>query len=325
MIKNTSISPPNERESTFLMADYVEMLCLCGPYNEISLEDALTRVYHTVESEAAREARFEENPNNIESEPEFKDIQCNAAEDWFGHLTYRQGAFKDFYPFELSDNSLRLKSPLSIKAKLYISLLFCSSLRLIEKKFWDSLTSDFELLSAEILKSYLPSFDVFHFGKSQSSRTVFPNKLGDAINQLAHKLNEQPVYDQKDFNDKNTGDGGLDVFAWRPFPDDLKTSATLICLGQCSCSPDQWTKKQYESSFENWRKRINFVHPTANFMFVPFCFRRSDGEWFERDKISSVLVDRLRICSLLNSSNLENFSFFQDVNNFIERYQDSSN
>ncbi len=89
--------------------------------------------------------------------------------------------------------------------------------------------------------------------------------------------------------------------------------------GQCACSADDWENKQFESHYLTWRNRINFMHRPANFVFVPICFRDSNGNWFDKDKIhDSILIDRLRICALLSDVSPPDVDFYEPVEAFYK-------
>ena len=299
------------------MADYIEFLCICNTDKEMSMGDMLAIVYSSVESEAEREAEIEDDPTFEESPAEFKDYQQRAVEDWFEQLEYRQGAFNDFYPFQLKDRRLILETDVSDKMKCYIFLLLCSSLRIIKKSHMNTLTTLFETISTEVLKKYLPDFIVHPFGKSSVAREYYPNKLVDAIEKLAGNLGERNICQKEDIASKDTGDGGLDIVAWRPFSKD-ETPGKLICFAQCACSPDEWGGKIHDADIGKWRQYINFLHEPAQFIFIPICFRSSNGDWFRKSEIgSTVVIDRLRICSLLSVSDITSFDFIETVNEFL--------
>jgi hypothetical protein len=320
MIKILPFSHPKKTKASHLMADYVELLCVRNIDHEISMDEALTRVYHSVESEAEREIETKEGLP-AETAAEFKDRQREAAEDWFRHLRYRKEAFKDFYPFQLEDKRLILVSSLSEKMKIYVFLLLCSNLRIITNKERNVLTTDFEVLSLEALKRYLPEFTVHHFGKCQKAREHYPNKLVDAIETLASKLNERDICDKNGIGTSNTGDGGLDIVAWRSLSHDT-APGNLICFVQCTCSHGEWERKLYDAHLDKWRHYIDFIHFPVNFMFIPSCFRSSNGGWFSKDNIrSSIVIDRLRICLLFDNFVPTDFSqndtIFQTVDGFL--------
>jgi hypothetical protein len=122
------------------------------------------------------------------------------------------------------------------------------------------------------------------------------------ITNLANELHElpHPRLQKNNFAVNNTGDGGLDIVGWIPMKDTAPGFALLF--GQCACSPEDWSSKQGTSSISDWQNRITFTTPPSNFIFIPMCFRNTSGEWYNNDKVKlSVVIDRLRLCNLLES------------------------
>jgi len=135
---------------------------------------------------------------------------------------------------------------------------------------------------------------------------------------LANNLNERNICEPNNIGDKDTGDGGLDIVAWRALPDD-NSPGNLICFAQCACSPDEWEGKLFDAHIDKWRHIIDFVHFPANIMFIPLCFRSSNGDWFNKSEIrSSIVLDRLRICKLLENAVIPDFDFYQTVDEFFK-------
>lgn len=302
MISLLSLAHPKKKTSPYLMADYIEMLCLCAQDNEITLDDIIEKVFHSAETEAEREA-IEQEGASLEDEgmeAAYTDRQRALASDWFRHLAYRSAAFSDFYPFEIGVNSIALKvnACTSRKMQLYLFLLLCSSLRLFSRSDQYYLTSSFETISSAAFQQYLPTFVVHCFGKSGVARTNYPNKLSDAIQVLCRNLSGKLACSPSDFGDKNTGDGGLDIVAWREFEDRL--DGKLICFAQCACSTDEWEDKLYDIHPDKWDRKIELQNKPSPFIFIPLFYRKADGEWENLLNIGrGVIVDRLRICKLL--------------------------
>lgn len=297
-----TLSPPRHKESTYLMADYVELLCLINTDHEISIDEVIKRVYHSIESETEREVEI--NEGSIYEEPPcvYKDNQQKAGIDWLRQLSYRAATFGGHYPFQVAGNKLLLKTDLSPHQKTYIYLLICACLRVVKRSFWLQLTSNFELISGKALEAYLPSFNVHLFGKSMQGRRRYPSKLLQAIEKLCIDINERNICRTEYIGDKNTGDGGLDIVAWRHAFNTERASGSIICFAQCACSPEDWKDKQHESHNVRWRRKIDFMHPPINLMFIPLCFRNSTGGWFNENDIEDcILFDRLRICHLFSS------------------------
>lgn len=300
MIELLQFSAPKRKTLPFIMSDYIELLCICNPDNEISKQDALVRVYNTSESETEHETELDEGITD-ETAAEYSDRQQRYADDWFAQLAFRVEAFDGFYPFYITGQRLIVHPTLTNKMKTYLFLLLCSSLRIIADNSRHYFTSDFEILSSIALRKYLPKFTVHPFGKSPIARENYSNKLFDAIKELCSNIMERNICEPNEVASTNTGDGGLDIVAWRTL-NDYNAHGNLICFAQCACQPEGWENKLYDSHFDKWRKRISFSHQPAQFIFIPICFRKTDGTWFDTWKIGSgVVMDRLRICLLLQS------------------------
>ena len=125
---------------------------------------------------------------------------------------------------------------------------------------------------------------------------------------MGEDLCEKVVADPDDYSPMDTGDGGLDVVGWTSLDDSVPSN--LIVLGQCACTPN-WFNKQSSSSYGAWSNKIAFVAPPSNMCFIPFFFRRADGTWHKvKDIHSSILIDRLRLVTLLQSYILGNAEIF---------------
>lgn len=323
MIDFETISPPRHKESTYLMADYVELLCLVNTDHEISIDEVIKRVYHSVELETERETEINEGAIVEELPCEFKDNQSKAGVDWMRQLSYREASFNDYYPFHFDSDKLLLKTDLSSRQKTYIYLLICSCLRVIKRPFRLSLTSNFELISSKALEAYLPGFSVHLFGKSTCGRPRYSTKLVEAIKKLSDDLRERNICRTETIGDKNTGDGGLDIVAWRHTFNEEYARGSIICFAQCACSPEDWKNKQHESHNVRWRHKIDFMHPPVNLMFIPICFRDSTGKWFNDNDIEDcILFDRLRICHLFNDISIPEVNFDEVVNVCINQADD---
>lgn len=94
---------------------------------------------------------------------------------------------------------------------------------------------------------------------------------------------------------KWTKDEGVDVFAWRPFDE---RSGQVIVLVQCGAGA-KWQEKTMEISVGVWRKYIDFAtDPMTALAFPDVCH----NGWMYLSKQSGILLDRLRIASLVPRS-----------------------
>lgn len=297
--------PRASKHDMHLWVDYIELLCLVNLDRQVSKADVLDRVRERVEDLGEGEAQDEDIEEEEVSRPEINDRWDGRAEDWFRHLIYRSGAFKEFYPFEVlpSGTVIQVRKRLNVKQKLYISFLLASSLGRYSQ-YQDDLTRSFEKLSYPALRTCLPSHASVHIFGTSEQTGKYKGKLWNKIKTLAEDLCETVRAKEEDFAPSDTGDNGLDVVGWVPFED--KNSGRLIIFGQCACTPN-WIHKQRDSDASRWQNFISLKAPSSNMVFIPYCFRSANGTWHnESDIVGSILVDRLRFVHLLRK-NMDDF------------------
>lgn len=290
-------SIPDTFES-YVWADFIELLCLANIDGQLSKADLLDRVCERVDNLGEGDYSWQEDGELERSDHTDKWIQ--RVNDWFKHLEYRQGAFANSYPFQLSDHSsvLNLKTSIKSAQKLYLLFLFASSLRHFSQQQRSKITSIFELVSLHALKTYLPEeSNSYMFGTHPLNNDRYTGKKWNKINKLAADIHEQVLCRETDFEIADTGDGGLDLVAWHSFADSAR--GFLLLFGQCKCAQD-WVEGQAETSLDRWDKRISFTVPPVRMTFIPFCFRAVDGNWYKYDDVhKTILVDRVRLMQLL--------------------------
>lgn len=312
-------------------ADYLELLCLANIDGELSEEDVIKRLKLRLKDlkEGSKNEILIENElesdlgSNASNRARISDQWETKLKDWFGILSMRQITYGDFYPFKIDRGEIILKAKrLSKKQKLYVYLLLCSNLYLFPKSDSNQLSNSFEILSFETFKNILPSdAKVYLFGKNPlNKRGPFKGSLSfwTKVNNLASILNESlsPRMNELDYPPTNTGDGGLDIVAWIPTPDNL--SSKIIFMAQCACG--EWTKKIHESSDADWDSRIDFTTSTINNIFIPYCFRQSNGNWQRAADIKKAfLLDRKRILDysckkkIIDHKNIPSFNIVDEI------------
>src|SRR5882672_3295936 len=97
-----------------IWVDYIELLCLFGLDKEISKADFLRHYQKRQDVGEAppidtAETELSDDPvgdAEVDELPpaEQRDRMELRVDDWFRHLSYRSGAFDDFYPFLISDD-----------------------------------------------------------------------------------------------------------------------------------------------------------------------------------------------------------------------------
>jgi hypothetical protein len=134
-----------------------------------------------------------------------------------------------------------------------------------------------------------------------SPRKVPLAKLSQAIENLCHNLKEGTGCRSPE-KAKHLGDEGLDIVAWRDFPD--VKGGKLIVFGQCAAGAAGWQDKLAEMDahafMKKWLRTMLIVEPVRLF-FVPR--RVPTAEWEHAGIDGGVLFDRCRIVACLNELN----------------------
>lgn len=316
MPNNTPINLEKSPSSSdiHIWSDYIELLCLVNQDGTISAADVIDRIQEIEEI-----TPIPDEDEIIDEPAQKNDLLEKKSSDWFRHIEYRAGVFGEFYPFRISDdkNTIFVKDLLSLQHKLYIFFLLSSNLRYV-KGYIHNLTTSFEKLSKEALRSCLPRTAEIHtFGTSESRIGRYRGNLWAKINTLAEDIKVKVHIAEDKFSPNNVGDGGLDIVAWIPTGD---TAGGLFCMfGQCACT-EKWVTKQHSSSPQTWRSILTFVTPPSNIIFIPFCFRDSEGEWYKPQDIHETIVfDRVRLIHLLKNkySSLERSSAYSNIETII--------
>jgi hypothetical protein len=113
------------------------------------------------------------------------------------------------------------------------------------------------------------------------------------------------TFNEEDFDERDTGDGGLDLFGYIPLDFRIKNNIPLF-FGQCACGKE-WKKKIAECESVTWEGNLDFTQTTKPYhmIFMPRSYRQLDGKWINlRNLRNAIVFDRERIVnSLANSSN----------------------
>ncbi len=308
--------PSHSKYKNHYWADYIEMLCIANVDGEISKSDLVDRL-----SERERDLHegtssdFEEIidlENESDSQPtqrcRIDEKWTDRVDSWFQVLQFRHATYKENYPFKLeSDEIVFSFNNQNGHQKHYLYFLFCSNLYLFDRVTSNILSSSFEVICLQVLKNMLPQSAVVKlFGSNQLNEDPKYGKQVNCLNKiknLADDLNERIGKDvnEEGYPATNFGDDGLDLVAWIPSGDNQPSK--IIYFGQCACTSD-WISKQSSSSYEAWSNKISLTNYPTNMVFIPFCYRNYNGEWFKLSDIrKSFLLDRLRLINYLDSTN----------------------
>ncbi len=313
-IRQLQAKPKYAKYISLHWADYIELLCLANLDGVVSIQDVIDRLSERerdleegdqTEIQELKSFEGEDADGQATRRAEIPDRWKTSVEDWFKVLEVRASTYGDAYPFIVGEKEIVMKDDLKNLRKIYVYLLLCSNLRLLDKASRNVLANCFELMSSDVLKSILPNANVYLFGSNpynKEGRYSSDLSLWDRTNKLADDLREQinPRIDKRKYPQTNRGDAGLDIVAWIPSGDSLPSMPVFFC--QCACTTE-WISKQGDSSYNSWANRINFTNRPNNIVFIPFCYRGVDGHWFDiADIRMSFLIDRKRILHLLGAA-----------------------
>ena len=120
----------------------------------------------------------------------------------------------------------------------------------------------FEVLTSKALENYL-NCSVIRLGAPR--RAPVPSQFPSALDYVVEKLGE--IIGQRDLEDQESGDDGVDLIGWRTFGDARASQA--IVLAQCSIGTD-WRDKRNGINLDIWRRHIDWhSHPLKGFA-IPF-------------------------------------------------------
>lgn len=284
---------------THLYADYVEVVSLFSNRNAVSSTDILDRLRD--------DGMLLKDKKRDEDQAEDNDVKEDLIDKIFRELQNRPYLYKDDYPFELSEgNKIILKDNVenNTRQKVYIFLLLASNLSIFGL-FEHELTTEFEIISYEALKNFLPSKAVI---KEMGQNTQYSGNTISKIKQLADEINikidEEAL---KQISAKANKEKGLDLIGWIPFEDGLPNLLLILC--QCACGTEWYKKLSETGRYENYLRfyRKKPIHT----MFIPYSqINYLERGFYQSDEITNTLLfDRKRILNQLIDT-----SFFDTLN-----------
>jgi hypothetical protein len=281
------ISVPAASDPVESRADWLEFAALCSKERRVSLED-LVRII-----------RREGSVDGLDDVDDARADRGSArsqqvVEEAFAELAVRVKACDGEYPFELEQGLLRLRD--DAVAAPYLLLLLLSFKE--PTSGHAGTAAMFERLCAHAAKQYFGGeangASAFRFG---SPRRVPLAKLSDAIDHLCKELSEGGGVRDPEYA-KHTGDEGLDIVAWKHFPD--RRGGKLIAFGQCAGGRVNWTDKLNELDGQKFASKLfrdPMIVAPIRFFFIP---RRVPSDNWDKVSIDAgVVFDRCRIVSCL--------------------------
>jgi hypothetical protein len=277
-------------------ADFIELYCLHVDDHVVSVDDVLD-LFSDNEIEVSGRGTKEHSSQY--------DTLVSHIEDYFKLMKYRFDTYSEYYPFELEDNkSIFFQQHITEKTLHYIFLLLCSSISFMDQQSRYKITHIFEEYCCPLMKTMMPPHAKTELFGTAKMNNIFEGKLRKRIEQLASLLGAQTTktFDQdRKYNDIPGGDGGLDIVSFISLDD---APHKPIAFGQCTCSYDEWRKKQDTISYNYWHKRIAPLVPFLEYMYVPFFCRYASGQFENSSDIHTCLIDRGRILKILEIGGL---------------------
>ena len=276
-------------------ADRLEWACMTDSGGYLAWTDVIGQLRLAV-SEDEAVATYREPADGI-SEEEWPNIEPyeTMLTDWVEVLAYRaQACGPDYaYPFILTGEGIELRDSVS---PAYVFQLLVSLGSVDAHRDGTTVYKLFEELSAAAAGRYLgDSKTTVVFG---SPRLTLPGGFRDAVAALVRLLREGEACKGREGVDQSKDDG-LDIVAWREFPD--RRASKLILFGQCATGR-RWREKASDLRSDDWCKNnltgTLAVNPIPAF-FVPRALSEKDANYFG---VNQVLLDRCRIAALCSGS-----------------------
>ena len=266
-------------------ADFIELSVLFSTKDGISYGDLL-------------DSFFGEPDENTNAEK--KDENEAFLKRVFSLIDERISLYAESYPFHKNQNVLLLKESISENNKYYVFLLIASQLNIFNS-FLHNLTTDFETLSYETLKKFLPNAIIKQFGKNTDYIGNAKQKIQALSKDIGIPVNN---YEVQEIGDRNNQERGLDVVGWLTFED--KCQNKIVFLGQCACGKNFESKQHDTRRFEDYL--IFYKTKPQHTLFIPYSLINVKeckfyGNYIEKDYL---VFERKRILSLLNGNKIYN-------------------
>jgi hypothetical protein len=273
-------------------ADFLELSAFRDSKRTVSSREFIRDLKMASTTEAIADTEEADDAGEVDDRTEA------LAQSAFDELDERSrccGKDADIYPFEIGDNSVRLKKEADKSLYTFLALLSWYG-KNAGPKGTDG-EKIFEEICAKAAESYLggPGCRVksciFGF-----PRRTQPSGFAEALDKLCSEMGEGGCHRKGRPKLPDQKDGKLDIVAWKEFED--KRQGKLITFGQCATGrnwdekiselppPDRWCG--------HWMAETPTVLPVRSF-FVPHRVERNS--WSHTCTFAGILYDRCRIAS----------------------------
>lgn len=198
----------------------------------------------------------------------------------------------DSYPIDV--DGLVVRPKIDLRNNTYSALLQLSPgspvRQLLHSQPNDDMSVLLERLSVDAMMALLGSDScALRFG--HPSDIGRPERFHQAIEWLAEKMG---IEAGSGFKDPRRKDGGVDVVAWRPFPDGR--SGFPLYLVQCTMQRQLFSKAR-DIDLRLWSGWLRFDVDPMTVLAVPGTI--SKGEEWDEIAVRSMILDRIRLTGLL--------------------------
>jgi len=258
------------------LADWLEAILVIGPSRKVSR----SRLQRYLRGVAALDG-------------DELDVQTELL---LQELIRRRSVIGHMYPFEEDGTGMRFSDNANCLSYLFLLCISASEPLRSENR-----QADVEVLLDMLVKDALCHYlggesRGVHFGWPTSGAR--PPSFPAAIGWLAQRLGLSVGKGEKRSRRR---DGGVDIVVWRPFRDAREGFVTI--LAQCTAALD-WTPKAKDIVVDLWRGYIDFGKDPITCLAIPFVIPCPFAKWDELRRTVHFVLDRLRLCELLEGSEL---------------------
>jgi hypothetical protein len=248
---------PAASDPTEYSADWMEFQALRSSDRQTSIADLAKLIRRTGSTDAIEGPRGDAGSV----------LSQSIAEDAFVEVENRkQACGAGNYPFEITKGLLRLKN--DAERSPYILLLLMSAAK--PTAGHNGTAALFERICTQATIGYLGGsangVGAIRFGSPRKTPLA---KLSQTVDHLCLNLAEGDGCRHPD-KAAHLGDEGLDIVAWRKFPD--AKEGKLVAFGQCAAGGGDWESKLAEldaiAFMKKWLRTMLVVEPVRLF-FVP--------------------------------------------------------
>lgn len=312
------INSPLPNDTRSKLADWVEVSCLSSPRRSASRGNLLG-ILDLLGEEERGTLDFDNTTGDALEEEILENGRTAFADAVLDELQFRADTLGGNYPFELLGRGERWRlsrrqntgTPTESAAQsCYIFCLLVCAIRDHAIHGADiapiiqTMPNHFQWLAVEAAADVV-SGNAYSFGFPRPNGVTFLQALAEMTNLLRVG---QPLANVPLWSNGREKDAGIDVIAWRDFPD--LRAGKLILVGQVASGND-WTGKSVKRDAPSFLSEWFSPRPTEHYVpaiFIPFpqhhnCEDRNDAE-FEvvareearhREIEFGLVIDRLRI------------------------------